>query len=649
MKEFIRNNLFSLILGGVVVIVAVVLLAIGFVASSDTAKKIEQRQKAWGSIGAMPMVNTRMKNALEDRIAQVEKEQENVEKLLAKQSEKYKVLEVTDSQGKVHLLLPYDRNLLESLALIQRFTALYAGKWGYGEGGWLKRLGTTRPPSENDPLLLERIRHWQRRLLNYDEEGLQYLSRVLGRAADELDKKLKELKPETGAEGSIELGETPGTYPPGFEPGAREASPIVTGRERVLTIGTRRRSDGSGESSGAGLEQRLLKLRDIREAEIPAIIRAIRRAGATASEIDKYKDKFNQEKDREQRIAYAAHIERLETSFKSALQEIETADGNLWKNVATQLDLEDAPRPAKPALTEPILLAPEKAKSYIPEDIKKDAAVYVQQKVSLADAELYAWPEAIKANAQAGRIYATIEAMDRYFDRGVLNAAPTDLWKMQVNCWVMEDILQAIKKTNDDVLSQLPPTHRNVTNSAVKRLVKIDISEDYYLSRQTGPTPPGAAPPPGGESGRGRSIQAGIGQSLTQRACTREYDVVHYNFTVVMPLYHLCRLQRNLMLEKMHTVLKVQIKEPSDLVSGGLPAGRAATPVGAAAPPIAARYYYGPDPVMAVTIHGELLLRTDWARDLMPVAALDEQLSKYPQVLREEDIKRLPTQPKPER
>ena len=643
MKEFIRNNLFSLVLGGIVVIVAVVLLTMGFVASSDTATKIEQRQKAWGSIGAMPMVNTRMKNALENRIAQVEKEQESVEKLLAKQSEKYKVLEVADSQGKVHPLLPYDRNLLEGLALIQRFTALYAGKWGYGEGGWLKRLGATRPPSENDPLLLERIRHWQRRLLNYNEDGLQYLSRVLGRAADELDKKLKELKPETGAEGSIELGETSGTQPPGFEPGAREAIPIATGRERVPTIGTKRRLDASGGSSGAGLDQRVSKLRDIREVEIPTIIRAIRRAGATADEIDKYRDKLNQETDRDQRIAYAAHIGRLEISFKSALQEIETADDNLWKNVATQLDLEDASRPAKPDLTELILLAPEKAKSYIPEDIKKDAAVYVQQKVSLADAELYAWPEAIKANAQAGRIYATIEAMDRYFNRGVLNAAPTDLWNMQVNCWVMEDILRAIEKTNDDVLSQLPPAQRNVTNSAVKQLVKINISKDYYHGRQTGPAPAG------GESGRGRNIQATIGQSLTQRSCTREYDVVHYDFTVVMPLRHLCRLQRNLMLEKMHTVLKVQIKEPSAPVPGGSPPGHAATPVGAAAPPIAARYYYGPDPVMAVTIHGELLLRTDWARDLMPVAALDEQLSKYPQALREEDIKRLPTQPKPER
>jgi hypothetical protein len=183
-------------------------------------------------------------------------------------------------------------------------------------------------------------------------------------------------------------------------------------------------------------------------------------------------------------------------------------------------------------------------------------------------------------------IYADITAMDRRFKEAQENISPKDLWEGQVNLWVQSDIVDAITAANREALrlaGQDPndPAKYHVARSAVKRLMRVGVDRAYVLTR--GPT--GG---PGGAAG-----------GLTQRIGTKEYDVVRYEFVVLMPFRYVSLLEQKLMEQNLHTILQVSMAEMKD---------QAAT----------AGDFYGADPVLQVTIHGELLLLTAWQRPLMP-------------------------------
>jgi len=285
--------------------------------------------------------------------------------------------------------------------------------------------------------------------------------------------------------------------------------------------------------------------------------------------------------------------------------------------------------------------------------------------------------------ALSGRIYADIESFDMVFPVEQVAAADSQLWRAQLNLWVTRDIVAAISQTNAEILDKLAPPRRNVLDSPIKRLVSIDIDEDYYTgggSRGRGPAPgkgmaPGKMPLGGGgkfqggdpfrggmdprmralpqPSGRRTSVQAKGGPSpeeLTQRVCNKMYDVVHYRFTVVMPTRYVLLLVRNLLRRNNHTILCEEIAQVSQTGSssavtrGGLPVG-------------GDLYQYGVDPVAAVTLTGELLLMNSWTRGswdeqakrwslppLMPLEALQDLKERAPEAIRPEDDRRLSEQ-----
>ncbi len=137
---------------------------------------------------------------------------------------------------------------------------------------------------------------------------------------------------------------------------------------------------------------------------------------------------------------------------------------------------------------------------------------------------------------------------------------------------------------------------------------------------------------------------------MTRRGSSREYDVLHYKFIVVMPSRYLPALERQLMARNYHTILSVQIRPPETPIVGA----------GAEYGPQAASnaYYYGTEPVVQVEISGELLLLTDWGRgkwdaqknkwseQFPPLIPLEAMMLQYPTrenpALRPEDASRIP-------
>ncbi|MCE5326495.1 MAG: hypothetical protein LLG01_08770 [Planctomycetaceae bacterium] len=170
-------------------------------------------------------------------------------------------------------------------------------------------------------------------------------------------------------------------------------------------------------------------------------------------------------------------------------------------------------------------------------------------------------------------IYFEQAAMDVVVLPDTTRPTPVQIYQAMLNYWVTSDILAAIKATNDQAAAEAKGRgikYPSVVDAAVKEIVKIDITEDYTTR---------------------------MPESFTLRQTCRDYTILPYKFQVIMPLAALQTLQSKLLERNYHTILRVAAKS--------LP------PMDAKTPP---DKYYGTDPVMDITIEGELLLLADWER-----------------------------------
>lgn len=296
--------------------------------------------------------------------------------------------------------------------------------------------------------------------------------------------------------------------------------------------------------------------------------------------------------------------------------------------------------------------------------------------------------------SNSGQVYVTEEALAPVLLGNEVNASDTDLWNAQLGLWVTGDILSAIGETNRQVLGRIEEKNRNVANAPVKRLKSLNL-KGYFVTTATaspeegggggmppgggmmggdpfggggmgGPGGPGGSPfggDPFGGAGMGgpfgggggvrraatpRGNVGGEGSSLTNRSCQKEYDVVHYEFTVVMPLRYLPLMQDNLLRRNKHTILNISMSEVGQATSGNV---RDAVVSDSA-------LYYGTDPVVEITLEGEVLLMTSWERGtwdpktnawseefppIMPEEVLQSINAINSEALREEDRRRLPS------
>lgn len=264
----------------------------------------------------------------------------------------------------------------------------------------------------------------------------------------------------------------------------------------------------------------------------------------------------------------------------------------------------------------------------------------------------------IWAKSQKGWIYAN--ELSLYAQLVATGAsgdyADDDLWMAQVGLWIQKDIAEAIHRTNEHAQQNtLVNNAKGVPSSAVKRLVGTRI-RGYVLRSGTGSSP-GAGPGGTALSARSAGTDGGIvylalpggsagPPTLTGRACNKLYDVIHYDFTVIIPAAYLRRLYENLRLQNFHTVIDVVIGAPGTETGRGAATARAQGD---------SYCYYGTGPVVEATIVGELLLLTEWTRGrwdakkkiwdkdyppLVPEQFL-ARISRDPEALREEDKTRI--------
>jgi len=186
--------------------------------------------------------------------------------------------------------------------------------------------------------------------------------------------------------------------------------------------------------------------------------------------------------------------------------------------------------------------------------------------------------------ASGGLIYASENSLDVVFPDPDPLAPFEKLWQAQVNLWVTGDILAAINAVNTTATEGV--ARKDVLTSGVKRLLKIEVQDEYVVGKEETATAGGRA--------RGAKSSLPTVQNLTRRVCSQQADVIHYSFTVIMPTKYVLLLQKELMDRNYHTVLGIRmgnvVRTAEDL------------------------HYYGTDPVMEVTLECELLLLTAWER-----------------------------------
>jgi len=284
-----------------------------------------------------------------------------------------------------------------------------------------------------------------------------------------------------------------------------------------------------------------------------------------------------------------------------------------------------------------------------------------------AEAELRGLESIRVKRARLGRVYADMGSLDPVFAGPSGKASDSELWQAQLNLWVTSEVVDAIRRTNDRVLSKLPEDSQSVINAPVKRLVSLQVDREYCVDAgATGASKTSGMPGKMGgmpmmdmkmgmpmdlpQTGDRRSQRAARSASsskkaLSQRICTQDYDVIHYDFTVIMPLRYLPDLQLSLLSGNNHTVLDVNIQAVSSQQPGSRGMGGQE-----------GLYYYGTDPVVEVALGCEVLFMTNWERGdfddqeqkwseefppLVPVEVLRNLKQVLPGAIRPEDEKRL--------
>jgi hypothetical protein len=188
---------------------------------------------------------------------------------------------------------------------------------------------------------------------------------------------------------------------------------------------------------------------------------------------------------------------------------------------------------------------------------------------------------------------------------------PEDLWAAQVFLWIEQDVVQALRRVNEEAIKgrNLPVEDQWVANLPVKHLVWLRVS-DYLIPQSAGVDgrSGGAAllHRGGGATGGAGGVRFGQqGAAFTDRSCTGAYDVVHFALNVVVDARDLPKVILELCKQNFITPIQVQYR--------GVNAAAAAN----------SGYLYGSGPLLNVDIACETLFFRSNYESMMPQTVKD--------------------------
>jgi hypothetical protein len=184
---------------------------------------------------------------------------------------------------------------------------------------------------------------------------------------------------------------------------------------------------------------------------------------------------------------------------------------------------------------------------------------------------------------------------------------PEKVWLAQLGLWVQQDVVDAIVDLNKN--------SKAVADSTVKQVVRIEVSPDrdiYVLPSGTGATGTGATatPSPLGQAAASPvaanaatdPLPRDFSVSPTGRVCNGVFDVVQFSVALNVQASEVNKVIQGLERNRLLTVYQsdLQAVNSLELQQDG--------------------YYFGPHPMVTLTLKCEELFLRSWTRPLMPPA-----------------------------
>ena len=208
------------------------------------------------------------------------------------------------------------------------------------------------------------------------------------------------------------------------------------------------------------------------------------------------------------------------------------------------------------------------------------------------------------------RMYAEMTAQHSCFHIspiGQLQRVPTaeEMWEAQVTLWVQQDVVNAIRKLDDEAAEQLPEKDRHVEFMPVKRLLEIRVFGytgaagqlvRFNAAAATG-TSSGAAPT--------RYRSPDYRPSFTGRKGDENFDVISFGLAAVIDQRDVLRLVDRITRENFYQLTSIQYDA---LPPGG---GEGV-------------YFYGSAPLVLATMNFEGYMARKAYKEMMPAGVLRE-------------------------
>ncbi|WP_428939182.1 hypothetical protein [Fontivita pretiosa] len=204
------------------------------------------------------------------------------------------------------------------------------------------------------------------------------------------------------------------------------------------------------------------------------------------------------------------------------------------------------------------------------------------------------------SNPAVGGIPSAVDPMPALVNPGQFNAPPdpSAVFEAQVGLWIHEDVARAIAAANRGA--------RNVTESVVKRLVRIELPDVLFPQQQMA-SPEGM--PVATNSDPAGQIPQNFTVSPTGRISNGVYDVIHFTVRMDVDAERIPLVLQELSRNRFITVLSTSLSSTLTLNN---------SPVDPAVMELAG-YLYGEKPVVQLDVQCEALLLRKWTEPLMPV------------------------------